>query len=97
MFSAVLGISVPVMLPAAQTPTERVWIRGLDLATPKGQLEFQRRLEVAVERLCAGPASRLPSHTARRSIEACKGNAREVALQQLEVRGIQVARTARRD
>jgi UrcA family protein len=98
LIATMLGFSAPTLLSASEFPKERVQVSDLDLATPKGQQEFERRLEVAIGHLCAAPASRLPPlPIAQHSIDACRATARADAQRQLQAHGIQVLLTARSD
>ena len=59
LIATLLGSSAP-LLSASELPKARVRVSDLDLTTPKGQHELERRLEVAIGHLCAAPAARLP-------------------------------------
>ena len=96
LIATMLGFSAPTLVNASEFPKERVRVSDLDLATPKGQHEFERRLEVAIGHLCAAPDSHLPPMPiAQRSIDACRAKAREDAQRQLQAHGIQVMLAAR--
>jgi len=58
--------AVPAM--AAAAPSERVQINDLDLASPAGNLEFERRVAAAARKLCARDAS----GGVRRITSSCK-------------------------
>jgi UrcA family protein len=88
---AALGLVAPVV-SAAKVPTEKVRIADLDLGTAKGQKAFERRLRVALDRVCIRPNDHLPhTKSALRRLEECKATARSGALRQLQVHGIQLA------
>jgi UrcA family protein len=96
LIATMLGFSAPTLLSASEFPKERVRISDLDLATPKGQHEFERRLDVAIGHLCAAPDSHLPpTPIAQRNIDACRAKARDDAQRQLQAHGIQVMVAAR--
>jgi len=94
MLVAALGLAAPVV-SAAQVPTEKVRIADLDLGTAKGQQSFERRLRVALDRVCMRPNDHLPhTRSALKRLEECKTSARNGALRQLQVHGIQLASAA---
>jgi len=92
---AAMGLAIPVV-SEAQPPTDKVRISDLDLDTAKGQQAFERRLRVALDRVCIRPNDHLPrTKSALRQVEECKASARNGALLQLQVHGIQLASAAR--
>jgi UrcA family protein len=81
---------------AAQPPTVNVPISDLDLSTARGQQALERRLKAAIARVCIRPNEQLPRTIAvQQRVHACMASARDGALLQLQVHGIQVARAAR--
>jgi len=91
-----MGLVAPAVLSAAQPPTEKVRIADLNLDTAKGQQAFERRLQVALDRVCVRPNDHLPhTKSVQQRVDACRASARNGALQQLETRGIQLASAER--
>ena len=98
LIATMFGFSAPTLLSASEFPKERVQVSDLDLATPKGQHELERRLEVAIGHLCAAPDSHLPPlPIVQERIDACRATARADAQRQLQAHGVQVLLTARSD
>jgi UrcA family protein len=90
-----MGLAIPTVVPAAKQPTEKVRIADLDLDTAKGQQAFERRLRVALDRVCIRPNDHLPrTRSALRQVEECKSSARNGALQQLQSHGVRLANAA---
>ena len=95
-FVLVLGVTAPSVSLAATPPTEKVRIADLDLDTAKGQRAFERRLQVALDRVCERPNDNVQQTKAvQQLIDACKASARNGALQQLQTHGVRLANAAR--
>ena len=93
---AAMGLAAPAVVSAAQPPTEKVRISDLDLATAKGQQAFERRLQVALDRVCERPNDSLPQTSAvQQRVDACKAGARSGAMHQLQTHGVQLASAVR--
>jgi UrcA family protein len=71
---------------AAEVRRERVSLAGLDLATPGGGREFDRRVSVAIRRVCEMPGA--TTHRTYRERVECRRKAREGVRLQLQARGI---------
>lgn len=92
-----LGAVLPHQALAA-APVARVAVADLDLATPGGQRELDRRLHGAIEAVCVRPNAQMPSSPAnRRHIETCRAAALASARLQLAHQGVMPpVRAARR-
>jgi UrcA family protein len=83
LFAATLfTASIPMVAHAGSTRSVAVHSKGLDLTTAAGQERLQRRVERAIEAVCAPKDYRTPE--AARAYRACAAEARTVASQQVE-------------
>lgn len=87
-----LAITTLACLPAVQAatlPTERVYVGDLDVASPKGQRQLQRRVARAIGRVCASPStSLLASPRVRRDVRTCHSHAWQQVREQLAGAGV---------
>jgi UrcA family protein len=84
-----------VASPAARAtpiPLQRVQIGDLDLATPKGQRQLDRRIVAAIHAVCVAPNRELPrSRLVVEGINACRAAARASVQHQLADLGVRPA------
>ena len=87
--AAALLIALPVTLPAETLPAVRVQISDLDLATPLGQQRLERRVEVALDRVCPAPSSLTQrSRALQEELRQCRSTALAGLQQQLRDAGV---------
>jgi len=86
---AAFSLAVSPAVQAAQIPLQRVQIGDLDLATPKGQRQLDKRIDAAIHAVCVAPNRDLPrSRAAIEGIDACRAAARASVRHQLADLGI---------
>jgi UrcA family protein len=81
-FAALMLASVPLTAGFAETRSVRVHSFDLDLASPAGQAEMQRRIHHAIDQVC-GPAGGVTMDD-RMSDLSCNRNAQASAMSQFE-------------
>jgi len=74
---------------AAQIPLQRVQVGDLDLATPKGVRQLDKRIEAAIHAVCVAPNRDLPrSRVVVEGIDACRAAAHASVRHQLADLGV---------
>jgi|JI102314A1RNA_FD_contig_31_7781676_length_413_multi_2_in_0_out_0_1 UrcA family protein len=88
LFAAFSLVAAPAVR-AAQIPLQRVQVGDLDLATPRGQRQLDKRIDAAIHAVCVAPNSGLPrSRVVVEGIDACRAAARASVRHQLADLGI---------
>lgn len=97
--AALIAALVLGMMPAVQAanlPTERIYVGDLELQNPRGQRELQRRVDIAIDRVCRPVGSALlPSPRTRRLTRECRANAWTQVQGQLDRHGVPLPIAAR--
>jgi UrcA family protein len=96
--SLVAGVGFGSVASAGEIVKERVKVADLDLSTVKGKRALERRVDVAVGRVCVAPAS-MPANTSRskRQVEDCRRSAVQDVQAQMQARGMPAVQLAARD
>lgn len=81
---------VPTAAPAAEVPVQQVVrISDLNLASAEGQRTLDRRVRVAIDRMCTTSGSRSPRNAHLRQVQnECRDEARAQIVRQLTERGL---------
>lgn len=80
---ATATISFPAFAAAPTPDSVEVRIDDLNLSSPAGQAQLDRRIVNAINHVCGGPSSDLRERQARK---ACRAKARSDALAQVETK-----------
>jgi len=86
---AAFSLVVSPAVHAGQIPLQRVQVGDLDLATPKGQRQLDKRIDAAIHAVCVAPNRDLPrSRVVVEGIDACRAAARASVRHQLVDLGV---------
>jgi UrcA family protein len=87
--AAAFMLALVPQLHAAGVPTERVYVGDLELATDLGQHQMQRRVEIAIAKLCAPETSAvMPQFRLRKQVRECRALAWADVQAQLSQHGV---------
>jgi UrcA family protein len=81
------GFGLAQESPATEVRRERVSFAGLDLSTASGEREFERRVRLAIRRVCEAPRG-VAAHGSQRELVECRQRAMKDVRRQLQARGI---------
>jgi UrcA family protein len=82
-----VGLVAAPRSPATEVLHERVRIADLDLASPAGEREFERRVRAAIKRVCEAPHG-VAARSSTGAVRACRSKALDGVHQQLRAHGI---------
>lgn len=86
---AVFSLVASPPVSAAQIPLQRVQVGDLDLATPQGKRQLDKRIDAAIHAVCVAPNRELPrSRRVVEGIDSCRAAASASVRHQLADLGL---------